>query len=171
MPKHTHTHIHGTASEMQVTMQALLLAAGMAQLAAAGRPDPDAGGACKPNAAGCCDYSGEWCNDPESAHNPTNPSGDGVKYVFVQPAGTCVLSGVNHCHNGTVSGDTLTIACYNVKHGPYTNRTATLELGDGPLPGAQDVLQWNYSGTYGRSKWYRGGNTGNFTCRTNHTMF
>ena len=36
--------------------------------------------ACKPNAAGCCDFSGEWCNHANS---------DGIKYLFVQPAGTC----------------------------------------------------------------------------------
>ena len=154
-------------------LQLLSLAVAVATVASlAEAKGPVPGGACKPNAAGCCDYSGEWCNDPESAHHPTNPSGDGIKYVFVQPAGTCVVSGVPHCHNGTVSGDTLTIPCYNVKHGPYTNRTATLELGDGPLPGAQDVLQWNVPGHKQQSsKWYRGGNTGNFTCRTNHTMF
>jgi len=122
-----------------------------------GKPKPPTpGGACKPNAAGCCDFSGEWCNHAAGS--------DGIKYVFVQPAGTCVLSGVNHCHNGTVSGDTVTFACQNAKHGPYTNRAATLELAT-----PQDIFQWHYPGTNGHSKWYRGGNTGNYTCRTNRS--
>ena len=149
-------------------LQLLSLAVAVATVASlAEAKGPVPGGACKPNAAGCCDYSGEWCNDPVE---PGNPSGDGIRYVFVQPAGTCVVSGVPHCHNGTVSGDTLTIPCYNVKHGPYTNRTATLELAATPATPPQDILQWNFPGANGHSKWYRGGNNGNYTCRTNHTM-
>jgi len=121
------------------------------------KPTPHGKGACKPNAAGCCDFSGEWCNHYDS---------DGIKYVFTQPIGTCTVAGVPHCANGTVSGDTMTIPCENKKHGPLTPRTATLALST-----PQDVLQWHYSGPNGHSKWWRGGNYGNYTCRTNKTIF
>ena len=86
-------------------------------------------------------------------------------YVFVQPAGTCIVSGIPHHGNGTVRGDTLYIqefAKHNVT--PPRNETATLTLAT-----PQDILQWNYSGSNGHSQWYRGGNFGNYTCRSNST--
>ena len=122
-----------------------------------------AGGACKPNAAGCCDYSGEWCNEKNS---------DGIMYVFTQPTGTCTVSAnvggsgclVPHCYNGTVSGDTMSIVYVDKHTKTNTTRTATLELAT-----PQDILQWHYPGPNGNSRWYRGGNTGNYTCRRNST--
>ena len=116
---------------------------------------PTPGGACKKNAGGCCDFSGEWCNHEDS---------DGIKYVFEQPAGSCTVSGIPHCNNGTVSGDTMSLLCCQKKHTCTEHRTATLSLST-----PQDVLQWHYSGPNGHSKWWRGGNYGNYSCRTNKT--
>ena len=92
---------------------------------------------CKLNAAGCCDFSGEWCNHPNE---------DGIKCVFVQPAGTCIVYGIPyhsgvrpgsipHHSNGTVSGDTMHITLIDKHHQPVQNQTATLSL-DTP----QDIL-------------------------------
>ena len=139
-----------------------------------------AGGACKPNAAGCCDYSGEWCNMPAERA----ATGHGIMYIFTQPTGTCTVSGnvggppgtpgseclVPHCYNGTVtvgpslSGDTMSIVYFDKHTKTNTTRTAKLELAT-----PQDILQWHYPGPNGNSKWYRGGNTGNYTCRRNST--
>ena len=49
-------------------------------------------------------------------------------------------------------------------HQPVQNQTATLELAT-----PQDVLQWHCPGPNGNSKWHRGGNTENYSCRTNRT--
>ena len=99
-------------------------------------------------------------------------------YRFQQPTGTCTVSGrvggiqpgseclVPHCYNGTVAGDTMSIV-YQDKHTKVnTTRTATLALAT-----PQDILQWHYPGPNGNSKWYRGGNTGNYSCRTNRSTF
>ena len=73
------------------------------------------------------------------------------------------------CGNGTVTGDTMALYCRGHNPSQASNRTAKLSLSTrGP---GLDVIQWNYTGQWGHAKWYRGGNTGNYTCKTNKTMF
>ena len=118
---------------------------------------------CKLNAAGCCDFSGEWCN---------HQNGDGIMYVFEQPTGTCVVNSkqaFTHCYgNATVSGDTLNLICHDKHKTVNGTERATLALAT-----PQDELQWHDGAlkTFGSGRWYRGGNTGNYSCRTNRTMF
>lgn len=138
-------------------LYSLLLVVGSAHLVA--------GAACKLNAAGCCDFGGEWCNHENS---------DGIMYKWIQ-TGCNVDTNVPRipgmlreaCANGTVVGDTMSMTCRG--HGsppPMSYRTATLTINTMPV---QDVLQWNYPGPNGKSRWYRGGNNGNYSCRTNKT--
>jgi hypothetical protein len=155
-------------------LYSLLLVAGAAHLATADQiPAAVAdklGGACKRNAGGCCDFSGEWCNHKNS---------DGIFKKLFQPTGSCLVygmlqvasgdhagSGGLRCTNGTVSGDTMSMFCKGKTPSQDMNRTATLSLST-----PQDVLQWHYPGPNGKSKWWRGGNTGNYSCGANKTMF
>jgi hypothetical protein len=164
-----------TLTHLMKALYSLLLVAGAAHLATADQiPAAVAdklGGACKLNAGGCCDFSGEWCNHFNS---------DGIFKKLYQDTGSCLVygmlrvasgdhagSGGYHCTNGTVVGDTLSMFCKGKPPAlPDMNRTLTLSLST-----PQDIGQWNYPGPNGRAKWYRGGNYGNYTCRTNKTMF
>ena len=59
----------------------------------------------------------------------------------------------------------MSVLCCTKKHAPCTqHRTATLSLST-----PQDVLHWKFAGPNGHSKWWRGGNYGNYTCHTNKT--
>jgi hypothetical protein len=136
-------------------------------------PAPHPGGACKLNAGGCCDFSGEWCNQKDAV------TGHGILKKLYQDTGSCVVygmlqvasgdhagSGRLRCTNGTVVGDTMSMFCKGKTPSQDMNRTLTLSLST-----PQDIGQWHYPGPNGKSKWYRGGNYGNYTCRANKTMF
>ena len=94
-------------------------------------------------------------------------------YQFTQHPGTCTVSAnvggsgclAPHCYKGTVSGDTMSIE-YSDRH-THANTTRTFTL---TTATPQDVGQWHYPGPNGNSKWYRGGNTGTYTCRSNNSL-